>query len=108
MKKCTTLVDIAQAADVSVMTDSRAINNKPGIRSVQQEKNLRQADEMVFYPDLVAIGAMQVCLESRRYMLDDVAITGADDIPLATVIRPQLTSLHVNLVHISRLAMGAV
>jgi LacI family transcriptional regulator len=34
-----------------------------------------------------------------------VAIVGADDIPLATIIRPQLSTLRVSQSHIGRLAM---
>ncbi len=36
---------------------------------------------------------------------EDIAVIGVDDIPLATIIRPQITTLHVNLRHIGRLAM---
>ncbi len=51
---------------------------------------------------------MQVCLELGKKVPQDVAIIGVDDIPLATIIRPQLTTMHVALSHIGRLAMRAL
>lgn len=65
--------------------------------------------EAIFaFNDLVAVGAMQACQEAGKIVPEDIAIIGADDIPLATIIRPQLTTLHVNLGHIGRLAMRAL
>jgi LacI family transcriptional regulator len=60
------------------------------------------------YNDLVAVGAMQVCQEFGKKVPEDVAIIGVDDIPLATIIRPQLTTMHVALTNIGRLAMRAL
>jgi DNA-binding LacI/PurR family transcriptional regulator len=57
------------------------------------------------FNDLMAIGAMQVCQESGRDVPRDVRIIGVDDIPLATIIRPQLTTLHLDLAYIGSLAM---
>jgi LacI family transcriptional regulator len=57
------------------------------------------------FNDLMAIGAMQVCQESGRKVPRDVRIIGVDDIPPATIIRPQLTTLHLDLAHIGSLAM---
>ena len=65
--------------------------------------------EAIFaFNDLVAVGAMQACQEAGKNVPEDMAVIGADDIPLATIIRPQLTTLHVNLGHIGRLAMRAL
>ncbi len=57
------------------------------------------------FNDLVAVGAMQVAEEAGKKVPEDIAIIGVDDIPLTTIIRPELTTLHVNLRHIGRLAM---
>lgn len=67
----------------------------------------RKPDTNAIYAfnDLVAVGAIQIVQESGRRVPKDVAIIGVDDIPLATIIRPQITTLHVNLRHIGRLAM---
>jgi LacI family transcriptional regulator len=65
-------------------------------------------DAMYAFNDLAAVGAMQVCQESGRQVPGEIAIIGSDDIPLATIIRPQLTTLHVDLGQIGRLAMHAL
>jgi LacI family transcriptional regulator len=62
--------------------------------------------EAIFaFNDLVAVGALQACQEAGKSVPNDVAIIGADDIPLATIIRPQLSTLRVNLGHIGRLSL---
>jgi len=62
-------------------------------------------DAIYCFNDLVAVGAIQMVRESGKKVPEDIAIIGVDDIPLATIIRPQITTLHVNLRHIGRLAM---
>ncbi len=57
------------------------------------------------FNDLTAIGAMLACQETGKSVPDDVAVIGADDIYLTSLVRPQLTTLHVNLAHIGRIAM---
>jgi LacI family transcriptional regulator len=42
--------------------------------------------------DLVAIGALQACVDLGRMVPDDVAIVGFDDIPLAALVSPALTT----------------
>jgi LacI family transcriptional regulator len=44
------------------------------------------------YNDLVAVGALQACAELGRRVPDDVAIVGYDDIPLAALVTPPLTT----------------
>lgn len=67
----------------------------------------RRPDTNAIYAfnDLVAIGAIQIVEELGKKVPGDIAIIGVDDIPLAKIVRPQLTTLHVNLRHIGRLAM---
>ena len=65
----------------------------------------RRVEAIYAFNDLMAVGAMQVCQESGRDIPGDVRIIGVDDIPLATIIRPQLTTLHLNLASIGSLAM---
>jgi DNA-binding LacI/PurR family transcriptional regulator len=62
-------------------------------------------DGIFAYSDLVAIGIIQALQETGKVVPDDIAIVSADDVPLATIIRPQLTTLRVNLPHIGRLSM---
>ncbi len=60
------------------------------------------ADGLVCYNDLVAAGALRACAELGRRVPDDVAVTGADDILLASLITPALTTLRID-----RQAIGA-
>lgn len=57
------------------------------------------------FNDLVAVGAIQIVEELGKKVPEDIAIIGVDDIPLATIVRPQLTTLHINLRYIGHLAM---
>lgn len=54
------------------------------------------------YNDLVAIGTVQACHELGLAIPDDLAIVGFDDIPLAALVTPSLTTCRV-----SRYEMGA-
>jgi LacI family transcriptional regulator len=47
------------------------------------------------YNDLVAVGALQACSELGRRVPDDVAVVGYDDIPLAALVTPALTTCRV-------------
>ena len=59
-------------------------------------------DGMICYNDLVATGALRACAELGRRVPDDVAVAGADDILLASLVTPALTTLRVD-----RQAIGA-
>ena len=47
------------------------------------------------YNDLVAIGALHACADLGRTVPGDVAIVGFDDIPLAALVTPSLTTCRV-------------
>jgi LacI family transcriptional regulator len=47
------------------------------------------------YNDLVAVGALHACAEMGRRVPDDVAVVGFDDIPLAALVNPPLTTCRV-------------
>ncbi|MBN2470610.1 MAG: LacI family DNA-binding transcriptional regulator [Anaerolineae bacterium] len=47
------------------------------------------------YNDLVAVGAIQACQSLGRAIPEDVAIVGFDDISLAALVTPALTTCHV-------------
>lgn len=49
-------------------------------------------DGLVCYNDLVAVGALQACAERGLSVPDDVAVVGCDDIPLAALVTPSLTT----------------
>jgi LacI family transcriptional regulator len=47
------------------------------------------------YNDLVAVGALQACAELGRRVPDDLAVVGYDDVPLAALVTPALTTCRV-------------
>lgn len=59
-------------------------------------------DGLICYNDLVATGALRACAELGWRVPEDVALTGADDILLASLVTPALTTLRVD-----RQALGA-
>jgi LacI family transcriptional regulator len=56
------------------------------------------------FNDLVAVGAMQACAQLGRRVPNDVAIIGYDDIPLASLVTPALTTVHIPRYDIGRRA----
>ena len=54
-----------------------------------------ELDALLCYNDLVAVGALQAAASLGRVVPDDFAITGFDDIPLAALVSPPLTTCHV-------------
>ncbi len=55
-----------------------------------------QVTAVLAYNDLIAIGAIRACQELGRRVPDDLAIVGFDDIPLAGMIEPPLTTVHID------------
>jgi LacI family transcriptional regulator len=52
-------------------------------------------DGVVCFNDLVAVGAIRACAELGIRVPDDIAIVGFDDIQLASLIQPSLTTLQI-------------
>lgn len=55
-----------------------------------------EIDGFVCFNDFIAVGALQACTELGRRVPDDIAIVGCDDILLAQIITPTLTTLSVS------------
>jgi LacI family transcriptional regulator len=55
--------------------------------------------------DLVAVGALQACTRLGLDVPDDIAIVGFDDIDMAAIVSPALTTLRVDRAEIGRSAM---
>lgn len=62
-------------------------------------------EAILAFNDLVAVGALQACKASWKVVPAETAIVGADDIPLASLVQPQLTSLRTNQYEIGRSAV---
>jgi LacI family transcriptional regulator len=56
------------------------------------------------FNDLVAVGAMKACAQLGLRVPEDVAIIGYDDIPMASLVTPALTTVHIPRYEIGRLA----
>lgn len=59
---------------------------------------LAQRDDIsaiLAFNDLVAVGVIQACEEIRLRVPEEVAVIGVDDIPLATLVRPRLSTLRI-------------
>lgn len=67
---------------------------------------LSEIDGLVCFNDLVAAGAIRACGELGIRVPDDIAITGCDDIQLATLVRPSLTTLRTPKQDIGALAVN--
>ena len=57
------------------------------------------------YNDLVALGALNRCADMGRPVPDSCAVVGFDDIRLASMVRPSLTTIHVDKNELGRKAM---
>jgi LacI family transcriptional regulator len=57
------------------------------------------------YNDLVAVGALQACAQLGRKVPDDVAVVGYDDIRLAALVTPSLTTCRVPREQLGQLAV---
>jgi LacI family transcriptional regulator len=79
----------------TVITDQVSIENGKAAAL----KLLDQAPDttaITCYNDMLAIGAIQACEERGLRVPGDISVTGFDDIPLASLIRPRLTTIRVD------------
>lgn len=78
-----------------------------GVESTRQLLTQYPQTTAIFaYNDLLAVGAMQTCQELGRRVPDDCAIVGFDDIPLAAMLAPPLTTVGVDKYELGRQAMS--
>jgi len=64
--------------------------------AIQLLKRSNELTAVFCYNDLVAVGALQACTELDRGVPQDIAIVGHDDIPLAALVSPALTTCRVS------------
>ena len=73
MSKRVTIADVAAEAGVSMMTVSRAINNKGGISEATRQRILQLADEMGFQPSGLAQGLATKRTATIGLVVPDIA-----------------------------------
>ncbi len=64
-----------------------------------------ELDGIFCYNDLVAVGSLQACRELGVNVPDDLAVVGCDDIRLASLMTPALTTLRVDKQTLGRRAV---
>jgi LacI family transcriptional regulator len=64
-----------------------------------------ELDALFCYNDLNAVGALQACADLGLRIPDDIAIVGFDDIPLASLVTPSLTTCCIPKYELGRQAM---
>ncbi|MBN1641849.1 MAG: LacI family DNA-binding transcriptional regulator [Anaerolineae bacterium] len=70
---------------------------------------LQRAPELtalLAYNDLVAVGALRACRDMGWQVPDRLAIIGCDDVPLAALVSPALTTIHVPTYNLGQRALG--
>jgi LacI family transcriptional regulator len=93
---------IAALAEAGLSTDpGLIINCQPYLEGGREAasfllKTRPDIDGILCYNDLVAAGVLQACAELGRRVPDDIAVIGCDDIPLAGMVTPPLTTLHIS------------
>lgn len=68
----------------------------------------RRADVLVCCDDLMAIAALQVALDLGLRVPEDIAVIGHDDIPIATAVRPELTTIRQPIEELARAAVQLI
>lgn len=86
VQHCPPMVDASQQAAISMLT------RYPDLTA------------LVCFNDLVAVGALKACVFLERTVPADMAIIGFDDIPLASLVTPSLSTIHVPRYELGRLA----
>lgn len=67
-----------------------------------------QLTALFCFNDLVAVGALQACKELKRRIPQDLAIVGHDDIPVAAMVSPALTTCRVPRYELGARAVNAL
>lgn len=86
MQYCLPMVEASQKATVDLLSRHRNLT------------------ALFCFNDLVAVGAMKACIQLGRRVPEDMSIIGFDDIPLASLVTPTLTTIHIPRYEIGRRA----
>ena len=63
-----------------------------------------ELDAVFAYNDVMALGALEALAEAGRRVPEDVALVGCDDVRLASLVTPALTTLRIDLYRLGRQA----
>jgi LacI family transcriptional regulator len=101
----------AMAEHMPDLPDHWQINCPPQVKGGQTaaQELLDRAPELTAlfaYNDLVAVGALRACAEQDLRVPGNVAIVGCDDIPLAALVSPALTTIHIPTYNLGQQTMG--
>ena len=101
-----TALQAAGMAEVGERVVHGAPNVSGGRRATEQLLAQSPGITAIFaYNDLMALGAVQACQSAGRRVPGDCAIIGCDDVPLAALATPALTSVQVDKTETGRRAM---
>ena len=75
------------------------------VATSQLLKNSPELTALFCYNDLVALGALRYCTSVGRMVPSEISITGFDDIMLANVVSPALTTCHIPQIKLGNLAV---
>lgn len=90
----------AGEADAEAWHEARATLGCRGVLALLRDRP--DVDSIICYDDQIAVGALQACAALGRRVPDDVAITGCNDLPIASQVTPRLTTQRI-----PRYQMGA-
>ena len=99
---CRTLYEWLQSADAGAAHWSE-VHAQFGVRGARALLGARpDVDAIVCNADQLAFGVLRACAELGRRVPDDVAVVGCNDVPLASLVTPALTTQRI-----PRYQMGA-
>lgn len=95
----------------SQLSQSQIVHCPPTVQggmeaALQLLKEHSDVDAISAYNDLVAIGVLQACKQSQINVPQQIAVVGVDDIPLASLVHPTLSSLRVDQYKIGQMAVS--
>ena len=61
---------------------------------------------LICFNDLVAVGALQACARAGRFVPGDISVVGHDDVPLAGLVTPALTTCRVSQYEMGKQAVS--
>lgn len=87
----------ALAPDATPIEEFDAANTEGGMAATRRLlQRASDVDALFAYNDLMALGALRVLAEAGRQIPEEIAVVGFDDIAVSAVVRPSLTTIHLD------------